>query len=310
MDLTGAQIKTVLEQQWQRDDEGAVPSRPFLRLGTSKGFEYSYDPARPEGSRITGIWLNGKALSRTTAYSVTVNSFLAAGGDNFREFAKGTNKRDTGQVDLETMVDYLKEFAGDKPLPLDATQRSVGATVTPTTIKLSSLAMTGSGDPVDTEVRGLRRCAVARHLAGDLDAGRDPVRRGRHGKRAEHGPERRAAAPAACRRRHHGHRHPGAGAHGEGRGEGIGEGQAEEGRGRPDSRQGRRRGQVRNQACRWAGPGEGGRQDLQGEAQERPRRGHAAEVHEDRQEGRCGEVPGNATTAADSARTTFRVVNP
>ena len=33
MDLTGAQIQTVLEQQWQRDAGGNVPSRPFLRLG-------------------------------------------------------------------------------------------------------------------------------------------------------------------------------------------------------------------------------------------------------------------------------------
>ena len=49
MDLTGAQIKTVLEQQWQRDAEGNVPSRPFLRLGTSEGFEYSYDPSLPGG---------------------------------------------------------------------------------------------------------------------------------------------------------------------------------------------------------------------------------------------------------------------
>ena len=64
MDLTGAQIKTVLEQQWQRDGDGNIPTRPFLRLGTSEGFEYSYDPALPEGSRITGIWLNGEPLSR------------------------------------------------------------------------------------------------------------------------------------------------------------------------------------------------------------------------------------------------------
>ena len=49
MDLTGAQIKTVLEQQWQRDAGGDVPSRPFLRLGTSAGFEYSYDPAAARG---------------------------------------------------------------------------------------------------------------------------------------------------------------------------------------------------------------------------------------------------------------------
>ena len=42
MDLTGAQIETVLEQQWQRTATGTVPSRPFLRLGASKGFTYTY----------------------------------------------------------------------------------------------------------------------------------------------------------------------------------------------------------------------------------------------------------------------------
>ena len=152
MRLTGAQIKTVLEQQWQRDSEGNVPSRPFLRLGTSEGFEYSYDPALPEGERITGIWLNDAPLSKTTTYSVTVNSFLASGGDNFREFVNGAGKRDTGKIDLQAMVDYMEEFAADAPLAIDFSQRSVGATVTPETISLSSLAMTGSGDPVDAEV--------------------------------------------------------------------------------------------------------------------------------------------------------------
>ena len=41
MRLTGAQIKTVLEQQWQP----AGAARPFLRLGISEGFTYTYDPA-------------------------------------------------------------------------------------------------------------------------------------------------------------------------------------------------------------------------------------------------------------------------
>ena len=36
MQLTGAQIKTALEQQWQRDSTGNIPSRPFLRLGTPR----------------------------------------------------------------------------------------------------------------------------------------------------------------------------------------------------------------------------------------------------------------------------------
>ena len=152
MDLTGAQIKTVLEQQWQRDSQGNVPTRPFLRLGTSEGFEYSYDPSLPEGDRITGIWLNGTPIGETTTYSVTVNSFLAAGGDNFREFANGANKADTGQIDLQAMVDYMEEFAAAAPLELDAAQRSVGATVTDTSITLTSLSMTGATDPKDAEV--------------------------------------------------------------------------------------------------------------------------------------------------------------
>ncbi len=152
MNLTGDQIKTVLEQQWQRDGDGNVPSRPFLRLGTSDGFEYSYDPALPEGSRITGIWLHGDPLGKTASYSVTVNSFLASGGDNFREFANGSNKRDTGQVDLQAMVDYMEEFASETPLPVDASQRSIGATVTDQTIEFSSLAMTGANDAKDAEI--------------------------------------------------------------------------------------------------------------------------------------------------------------
>ena len=128
MRLTGAQIKTVLEQQWQRDDANNVPSRPFLRLGTSKGFTSTYDPSRPEGDRITGMWLNGEPIASGTTYSVTANSFLAAGGDNFRGFRAGTQKSESGQSDLEAMVAYMAEFTGGSkpPLPVDYRQHQVG----------------------------------------------------------------------------------------------------------------------------------------------------------------------------------------
>jgi 5'-nucleotidase len=166
MRLTGAQVKKVLEQQWQRDLSGKVPTRSFLRLGTSKGFQYTYDPARPEGDRITGIWLNGTALVPTTSYSVTVNSFLAAGGDNFHELANGTAKRDTGKIDLQAMVDYMAEFANvssKPPLPVDFTQHSIGVS-RPTgaakyyrigqklDLRLSSWRMTAKTDKTDSQV--------------------------------------------------------------------------------------------------------------------------------------------------------------
>ena len=163
MRMTGAQIKTVLEQQWQRDGAGNVPSRPFLRLGTSEGFEFTYDPARPEGDRITGMYLHDKALGLTESYSVTANSFLASGGDNFRGFTAATDKRDTGVVDLQSMVDYMDAFApADAPLAPSYAQHAVGVHLPDgdtvvrgetLTIKLSSLVMTGAGDIQDKAVR-------------------------------------------------------------------------------------------------------------------------------------------------------------
>jgi len=163
MQLTGAQIKTVLEQQWQRDKDGNVPARPFLRLGTSRGFTYTYDPAKAEGNRITGMYLHGKPLGADTSYSVTVNSFLATGtGDNFWGFGAGTNVRDTGVADLQAMVDYMATFAADAPLAPDFAQHSVGVHLAKgkavargkkLTLDLSSLVMTGAGDLQDETIQ-------------------------------------------------------------------------------------------------------------------------------------------------------------
>jgi 5'-nucleotidase len=156
MRMTGAQIKAVLEQQWQP----AGSSRPFLRLGVSKGFTYNYDPAT---KKVTGMWLKGESVTASNTYSVTVNSFLSTGGDNFAAFADGTSKKDTGQTDLQGMVDYMAAFAKTAPLKVDSTQRAVGLTFpadAPAVYKagdtvsfaLSSLALTGAGDVQDSTV--------------------------------------------------------------------------------------------------------------------------------------------------------------
>jgi len=163
MDLTGAQIKATLEQQWQP----AGSSRPFLRLGVSEGFTYTYDPSRAEGDRITGMWLDGTPIDQAATYSVTVNSFLASGGDNFTTLASGTNKQDTGKTDLQGMVDYMAAHAPTTgtPLPVDYSQRAVGvkfpsgapSSYVPGTdhvkFDLSSLAMTDPSDLQDANVK-------------------------------------------------------------------------------------------------------------------------------------------------------------
>lgn len=155
MTLTGAQISDVLEEQWQP----AGSSRPFLRLGTSAGLTYTYDPAGDVGNRVGNMYLDGTLIGDADTYTVTANSFLAAGGDNFSTFADGTNVADSGRVDLQAMVDYLND---NGTLESDPTQHAVGVTglsgdplVRGDTVQfdLSSLMMTGPGDTLDKKVK-------------------------------------------------------------------------------------------------------------------------------------------------------------
>lgn len=119
LDLTGEQVKQVLEEQWQP----AGSSRPFLKLGVNKELQVVYDPTAAAGSRVTHVTLNGTAIDPAATYRVVANSFLASGGDNFFTLGKGTNKADTGRVDLQSMVDW---FAANGTATPDAAQRSVG----------------------------------------------------------------------------------------------------------------------------------------------------------------------------------------
>jgi 5'-nucleotidase len=120
--LTGAQIKQVLEEQWQP----AGAAKPLLHLGVSKGFTYSYDDKQPRNERIiaSSMKLNGVTLNPSGTYRVTTNAFLAAapnGGDNFFTLGKGTDRKTTGDNDLTMLVNY---FVGHTPVTADQQPRS------------------------------------------------------------------------------------------------------------------------------------------------------------------------------------------
>ncbi len=106
--LNGASLKKVFEQQWQTNPGGTPPSRPYLQLGTSDNVRYTFDATRPEGDRITGIWIDDERVTPEASYDVAVPSFLAAGGDNFRAFREGVN-RDTGLADFDAWTSYLQD---------------------------------------------------------------------------------------------------------------------------------------------------------------------------------------------------------
>ncbi|MFC5679566.1 5'-nucleotidase C-terminal domain-containing protein [Aeromicrobium endophyticum] len=119
--LSGASLKKVLEQQWQRDASGNVPTRPYLQLGVSKNVHVTYDATRPEGRRVTSVTIDGKPLQADQQYKVATFSFLATGGDNFRAFKEGVNT-DTGLVDRDGWITY---FEKNSPISPDFARRTV-----------------------------------------------------------------------------------------------------------------------------------------------------------------------------------------
>lgn len=130
LSLTGEQVRNVLEQQWQP----AGSSRPFLALGASDNLTWTFDPSRPVGDRITSVTVDGAPLNPAASYRVATASFLAAGGDNFTEFAEGTDVRDSGLVDSEAWQTYLAERRGEGIAP-DFGRRAVAAKNLPGTVQ-------------------------------------------------------------------------------------------------------------------------------------------------------------------------------
>ncbi|WP_051471488.1 bifunctional metallophosphatase/5'-nucleotidase [Patulibacter minatonensis] len=114
--LTGAQIKALLEQQFDNPSAGAKRI-----LSVSTGFAYSYDTTKAAGSRVdaASIKLNGTTIDPAASYRVTMNSFLATGGDGFSVFNQGTNQVG-GDVDIDALTSYL---GANNPLTAPATTR-------------------------------------------------------------------------------------------------------------------------------------------------------------------------------------------
>ena len=113
MSLTGDQIRRVLEQQF---DNPSVGQNRILQVST--GFTYAWSLSAPTGSKIdpASIMLNGVPLDMNAVYRVTVNNFLADGGDNFSVLAEGTDRLG-GAQDLDALEAYLTAFSPVPPGP-------------------------------------------------------------------------------------------------------------------------------------------------------------------------------------------------
>ena len=115
--LTGMQIKNMLEQQW------LDPKRPRV-LQVSKGFSYAWDNAKPYGERIIAdrMSLYGQRIDPATRYRVTVNNYLAVGGDGFTVLKEGSAQQ-FGVYDVDALYAYFQANSPIGPAPADRIER-------------------------------------------------------------------------------------------------------------------------------------------------------------------------------------------
>lgn len=100
MTLSGAELKSLLEAQ-QRASTG----RPHF-LQPSAGLRYQWRASAPAGQRVQALTLDGQPVLPGRDYRVTVNSFLAEGGDGFAELKTGRQRVGGGQ-DLDALLAML-----------------------------------------------------------------------------------------------------------------------------------------------------------------------------------------------------------
>ena len=108
--LTGAQLDAVLEQQWQ------PTGTKILQISTVHLHE---DRGNAVGDRVSNMALNGTPVDPAGTYRVSVNNFLAGGGDGFTVFTQGTDLAG-GPIDLDALVTY---FGANSPIAPPALNR-------------------------------------------------------------------------------------------------------------------------------------------------------------------------------------------
>ncbi|MBV8907709.1 MAG: 5'-nucleotidase C-terminal domain-containing protein, partial [Sphingomonas sp.] len=62
---------------------------------------------KPKGDRVWDMRLNGKPIDPAAPYRVSVNNYLASGGDQLSAFTAGTDITDKGIIDLDALVAWI-----------------------------------------------------------------------------------------------------------------------------------------------------------------------------------------------------------
>lgn len=100
--VTGAQLYAVLEHS-----VGAIPAASG-RFAQISGFKFTYDAARPVGSRVVSVTLadGTPILADSTTYTVATNNFMNAGGDGYTMLADGQGA--TRELMADVLLEYIR----------------------------------------------------------------------------------------------------------------------------------------------------------------------------------------------------------
>ena len=117
--LTAQDLKNVLEQQFA-GCRGQASTATRIMI-PSKGFQYRWDGGKACDARISNVTLTrggvtetivdaaGTVLQPTKTYRVTVNSFMATGGDGFTTFLNGKSALG-GAQDVDALTAYMARY--------------------------------------------------------------------------------------------------------------------------------------------------------------------------------------------------------
>lgn len=110
LELTGAQVKTLLEQQWGTNADG-TPNTKTLQIA---GLKYTADFNKLVAERVTGLSLaDGTPIDPAKTYTAVVNNFMAAGGDNYKVLLDAKSSL-AGPIDLDVFYQYIVDtFKGE-----------------------------------------------------------------------------------------------------------------------------------------------------------------------------------------------------
>ncbi len=95
--LTGAELKKYLEVVGNKEKgSGAFPQFAGVKLYYN-------------GSKLVNLEVQGKKIKNTQMYKISINSYIASGGDGYPKLSDHPNFVDTGYVDADMLREYISK---------------------------------------------------------------------------------------------------------------------------------------------------------------------------------------------------------